>query len=467
MKNISRRNFIRSTGVVAAGAMIIPNIISCSSKSSTVNLAIVGVGGRGSANWHGLLTKSYNNETKQRVLNPHVKIVALCDVSTKELDKASKTLPDVPTFKDFRVMLDKMHKDIDAVIISTPDHTHFAITMAAMQLGKHVYVEKPLAHNIWQLRTLKKAAKHYGVINQLGNQGHASNGIRNVKEWYDSGLLGEVKEVHAWFSGPDFNSAYFKKPENYPPIKQVIPEDLDWDLWLGPVKNTDYNASYLPRLWRSWYGLGTGMLGDWGCHTLDAPFWALGLGSPNVIEPEFITRNPSMPTEFITDNSILRMEFPARGNKPPVTVKWYDGGLKPENRPEWLTPKLGGNGMIMVGEKMSVITGGRPNDAKIIMPNEEWDAFNKKGWDQTIARVPEQNQYKEFINAVRGEGPKPGSNFEYGASLTEMILLGVLAQRFDKRIEFDAKNMKVTNHPELNAYLKEPVRKDWAYGENL
>lgn len=467
MKNISRRNFLYSAGVVTAGAMIIPNLISCSSKNSTVNLAIVGVGGRGSSNWRGLVTESYNKEANKRVLNPHVKIVALCDVSGTELAKASELLPGVPTFKDYRVMLDSMHKDIDAVIVSTPDHTHFAITMAAMQLGKHVYVEKPLAHNIWQLRTLTKAAKHYGVINQLGNQGHASNGIRNIKEWYDSGLLGEVKEVLAWFDGPDFNGRYFGKPSSYPPAAQPIPEGLDWDLWQGPAKERPFNDCYVPRRWRSWYELGNAELGDWACHTLDAPYWALDLGSPNVVQPVHSKRNEGMPDHIITDESILRFEFPKRGNKPPVNLTWYEGGKLPENRPEWNIPKLKGSGMIMVGEKMSVMTGGRPNDARLLMPDEEWKTFKKNGWEQTIPRIPEQSQYKEFINAIRGEGPMPGSTFEYGAGLTEMALVGVMAQRFDKRIEFDAKNMKVTNHPELNAYIKEPVREGWAYGEEL
>ncbi|WP_430936250.1 Gfo/Idh/MocA family oxidoreductase [Saccharicrinis sp. 156] len=467
MKNISRRNFLRTSGAVAAGAIVLPNLVSCTKKNGIVNLAIVGVGGRGSGNWKGLITESYNKQTKERVLNPNVRVVALCDVDANILAGVSKTFPEAKTFKDFRVMLDNMHKDIDAVIVSTPDHTHFAVTMAAMELGKHVYVEKPLAHNIWQLRTLVKAAKHYGVINQLGNQGHASDGIRNVKEWYDSGILGEVKEVHAWFNGPDFKGNYFVKPDAYPPTSQPVPEGLDWDLWLGPAKERPFNKCYVPRRWRGFYELGNAELGDWACHTLDTPYWSLELGSPNVVEPILSVRNEGMPDKIVTDSSVLKFEFGQRGNKAPVTLNWYEGGEKPENRPEWLTKELGGNGMIMVGEKMSVMTGGRPNDARLIMPKEEWQAFKKKGWEQSIPRIPEQNQYKEFINAIRGEGPMPGSTFEYGAGLTEMALVGVMAQRFDKRIEFDAKNMKVTNHPELNAYIKEPVRKGWAYGENL
>ncbi|WP_075590557.1 Gfo/Idh/MocA family oxidoreductase [Labilibacter marinus] len=467
MKNISRRNFLRTSGAIAAGAVVLPNLVSCKTNIDIVNLAVIGVGGRGFANWQGLITESYNKETKERVLNPKVRIVALCDVDENILAKASKSFPDAPTYTDFRVMLNAMHKDIDAVVVSTPDHTHFAACMASMELGKHIYVEKPMAHNIWQLRTLAKAAKHYGVVNILGNQGHASDGIRNVKEWYDSGILGEVKEVHAWFNGPDFKGRYFSKPDQYPPQAQAVPEGLDWDLWLGPAQNRPFNECYVPRRWRSWYELGNAELGDWCCHTLDAPYWSLDLGSPQVVSPLHSVRNTGMPDKIVTDSSVLKFEFGKRGNKAPVNLFWYEGGKKPENRPEWLTPKLGGNGMVMVGEKMSVMTGGRPNDARLIMPKEEWKAFKAKGWEQTIPRVPEQNQYKEFINAIRGTGPMPGSTFEYGAGLTEMALVGVMAQRFDTRIEFDAANMKVTNHPELNTYIKEPVRKGWSYGENL
>ncbi len=453
---------MRSTGAIAAGTIILPNFISCSANGK-VNLAIVGVGGRGSNNW-----TSFFGKTEEERLTSNVNIVAFCDVNDAAAEKSYKAMPHVPRYKDFRVMLDEMHKDIDAVVVSTTDHTHFAVAMAAMQLGKHVFVEKPLAHNIWQLRTLVKAADYYNVIGMMGNQGHATDGIRNVKEWVDAGLLGEVKEVHAWFNGPDFRQGgYFLKPKNYPPVPQPVPEGLDWELWQGPVKERAYSPFYLPRFWRGWYDYGNAELGDWACHTLDAPFWSLNLGSPQSVDPVQAVRNEQMPNDFVTDQSQLRFEFAARGNKAPVTLNWYEGGLVPENKPEWKLEELGNNGMLMVGEKLSVITGGRPNDARLIMPKDEWDDFKNGGWEQTIPRVPEQNPYKEFISAIRGDGPMVGSTFEYGAGLTEMALVGVLAQRFNKRIEFDAPNMKVTNHPELNAYVKEPVRDGWSFGEDL
>jgi predicted dehydrogenase len=392
--------------------------------------------------------------------------VALCDVSESAAAEGFKTFPKAKRFKDFRVMFDKMADKIDAVIIATPDHVHFAATMAAMQLGKHVYVEKPLAHNIWQLRTLRKAAQHYKVITQMGNQGHATMGIRYVKEWYEAGILGNVKEVFAWFDGPAFKpTGYFLKPDNYPPKEEQIPAGLDWDLWLGPTAVRPYSHFYLPRFWRGWYEFGNGELGDWACHTLDAPFWSLDLGMP--VSVDSILRTPaSLPEGFVSDQSVLKFEFEARGNKPPVTLTWHEGGIKPENRPEWGLKELPGSGMIMVGDKISLMTGGRPNDPKLLLPEAEWQQFTKNLPKETIPRV-EGGPMAEWLRAIKGDGPMPGSNFEYSARLTEMAALGVLSQRFNTRIEYDAVNMKVTNHPEYDVFIKEPVRKGWEYGEDL
>jgi predicted dehydrogenase len=362
-------------------------------------------------------------------------------------------------------MLDKMHKEIDAVMVCTPDHSHFPAAMASMQLGKHVIVEKPLAHNIWQLRTLKKAAKHYKVVTQMANQGHATNGIRLVKEWYEAGLLGNVTEVIAWFDGPTFGpDKYFNKPASFPPAEQPIPANFDWDLWLGPAAFRPYNSVYAPKTWRSWFDFGNGELGDWCCHTLDAPFWSLDLGMPDVVEAEF--KSPVPDNGFVSDQAIIRWDFPARGNKSPVKMRWYEGGIKPEIRPEWKVEKLQGSGMIMVGDKQCLVTGGRPNEPRLLMPMPEWEVYKKNLPSPTIPRVFEENPQREWIEAIKNS-TVPGSNFDYATQLVEMALTGVLAQRFNTRIEYDAKNMKVTNHPELDAFIKEPVRNGWSYGENL
>ncbi len=449
MKNLSRRSFIVKTTAVAAGTLLLPAFTRCKGDGK-INIAIIGVGGRGKANW-----SECKNEN----------VVALCDVSETAAAEGFKTFPEAKRYKDFRKMFDEMSNQIDAVMVSTPDFTHFPAAMAAMQLGKHIYVEKPLAHNVWQLRTLRKAARHYKIITQMGNQGHTTMGIRYVKEWYEAGVLGEVKEVLAWFDGPAFTeTGYFLKPDTYPPSGEPVPEGLDWDLWLGPKENRPYSHFYLPRFWRGWYDLGNGELGDWACHTLDAPFWSLDLGMPLSVDSVF--KSPT-PEGFVSDQSILQFEFAARGNKPPVTLKWHEGGLKPENRPEWGLDELPGSGMIMVGDKVSLMTGGRPNNPKLLLPDDAWKAFTSDLPPETIPRVREEAPQAEWLAAVKGEGPLPGSNFEYSARLTEMASIGVLAQRTNSRIEYDADGMRVTNHSEYDIYIKEPVRQGWEYGEDL
>ena len=452
----TRRDFIKSASVIGAGAIFIPNLMSCS-PSGRLNIAVIGVGGQGRSNWSKLINQK----------NPkwNENIVALCDVDDNRAAEGFQAMPKAKRFKDYRVMFDQMHKEIDAVMVCTPDHSHFPAAMAAMQLGKHVIVEKPLAHNIWQLRTLRKAAKHYGVITQMANQGHATNGIRLIKEWVDAGLLGNVTEVIAWFDGPTFGpDKYFNKPESFPPAEQPAPSTLDWDLWLGPAAFRPYNSVYVPKTWRSWFDFGNGELGDWCCHTLDAPFWSLDLGMPDVIEAEFKTPVPD--NGFISDQAIIRWDFPARGNKSPVKMRWYEGGLKPEIRPEWNVEKLAGSGMIMVGDKQCLVTGGRPNEPRLLMPMPEWEAYKSKLPSQTIPRTFEENPQREWVEAIKNH-TVPGSNFDYATQLVEMSLTGVLAQRFNTRIEYDAKNMKVTNHPELDAFIREPMRKGWSYGENI
>ena len=454
--NSSRRDFLKSASVLSAGAVFIPNLMSCS-PSGRLNIAVIGVGGQGQSNWSKMINQ------KEPKWNEN--IVALCDVDDNRAAEAFAAMPKAKRFKDYRVMFDTMHKEIDAVMVCTPDHSHFPAAMAAMQLGKHVIVEKPLAHNIWQLRTLRKAAKHYNVITQMANQGHATNGIRLVKEWYEAGLLGNVTEVIAWFDGPDFGpNKYFRKPDSFPPKEMPVPAGLDWDLWLGPAAYRPYNEVYAPKTWRSWFDFGNGEMGDWCCHTLDAPFWSLDLGMPTVTETEFKTPVPD--TGFISDKAIIRWDFPARGNKVPVTMRWHEGGLKPEIRPEWKVEKLPGSGMIMVGDKHSLITGGRPNEPRLLMPMPEWEAFKSQLPAKTIPRTFEENPQREWAEAIK-HGKVPGSNFEYATQLVEMALTGVLAQRFNTRIEYDAQNMKVTNHPELDAFIREPARKGFSYGENL
>lgn len=449
MINNSRRNFLKSATAAGLGVAFIPNLLSAA-PISKLRFAVIGVGGRGSASWSKV---------------PEESLVAMCDVDETLASKGFKSRPKAKKYKDFRVMFDEMANEIDAVIIATPDHTHFPAAMAAMELGKHVLVEKPLAHNIWQLRTLKKAAKHYGVVSQMGNQGHTTNGIRLIKEWYEAGVLGEVKEVIAWQGKINFEKdGYFGKPSSFPPPVDKVPKGLDWDLWQGPAAEKPFNKLYAPRTWRGFYDYGNGKLGDWCCHTLDAPFWALDLGLPHTVTGKIT--DPVPDHSFVAEESLVTWQFGARGNKAPVTMKWYEGFEKPTPKPEWGLSKMPAGGMIMIGEKNTLYTGGRPNQPRLLMPEEEWQEFLKNAPDKTIPRVGEEQPVQEWIDAIKND-TLPGSNFDYSASLVEMAQVGVLAQRFGGTINYDAKNMKATGRPELDKYIKEPARKGWEYGENL
>lgn len=460
MNDFSRRNFLKATSVLAAGTILVPNLISCKTPGNKLNIAVIGAGGRGQDNWGALFKKTADGK---KVIEEN--IVALCDVDDERAANAFKTFPSAKRYKDFRKMFDEMGSQIDAVIVATPDHTHFPATMAAMQLGKHVYCEKPLAHNVWELRTMKKAANYYKIVSQMGNQGHTTNGIRLIKEWYDAGVLGQVKEVHAWFGPYDFRPGnYWTKPDSYPPSSQPVPPTLDWNLWEGPAADRPYNKVYVPKAWRGFYDFGNGLLGDWGCHTLDGPFWSLDLGKPESATAD--VPNPVPDHSFIPDESVITIKFPARGDKEPVALVWHEGGSKPEIRPEWGIDKLPGTGMVMIGDKKTLITGGRPNEPRLLVSDEEMKEFLAHAPAKTIPRVGEEQPQQEWIDAIKNH-TLPGSNFNYAAELTEMILVGVLAQRFATHLEYDAQNMKLTNRPDLDVYLKEPVRDGWSFGENL
>lgn len=447
----TRRRFLTANTALAAASWIAPRFALGSpgpSASSRINLACIGAGGRGALNIQALANEN---------------IVALCDVDDHNAAETFKAHPKAKRFRDFRRMFDSMGKEIDAVVISTPDHTHFAATMAGMELGKHVFCEKPLAHTVWEARTMKKAARHYKVVSQMGNQGHATDGIRNVKEWFDAGVLGQVNEVTAWLGAINFNSRFFRRPDAFPPAAMPVPEHLDWDLWLGPcAREVPYNPVYHPRFWRGFYGFGSGLLGDWSCHTLDAPFWALGLGMPSAVELEQSVGGSS---EFVADASTVRYEFPARGDKPPVVLHWHEGAPKPELREAWGLGEIGDSGMIMTGDKASLMTGERPDSPRLI-PNEQWLEFRKNPPPKTIPRI-KGGHYREWTDAIRGDGPEPGSNFDYGADLTEVALLGVIVQRFGGRIEYDAAAMRITNRPGLNAHFRTEAREGWRFGESL
>jgi predicted dehydrogenase len=417
MTHPSRRQFLR-TAAISAGATAIPGFAigkPGASANSKLNVAVVGAGGMG-----GMAVGFAAREH----------FVAMCDVDEARAGKAFKKHPDVPRFTDFRVMLDKLGKEIDAVAISTPDHTHFAPAMAAMEVGKHVFIQKPLAHDIWQCRTLRKAAKHYKVITQMGNQGHTFEGMHRIKEWVDAGIIGDVKEVITWTNRP--NPPWFIPPETFPPKG-------------GPAPST---------------------LGDIGCHTFDAPFWVLGLGSPTKVEVE--RKDPPGPG-FISMGSVVTYQFPARGSKPPVTLKWYEKGYEVPKPKRWEDGKKldGGGGMYMEGTKETLYHGGmRPNSPQLTPSDRYKEMRGDLGKIEKLPKI-EGGPIGEWFSAIKGDIKAPGSNFDYAAPLTEMVLLGALAQRTGKTIEWDAENMKVKGQPEMDGLLKETAMEGWRYGEKL
>lgn len=444
----TRREFL-GTGVAATALSGFSIGRAGAAANSKLNMAVVGVSGMG-----GYALREAANEN----------LVAMCDVDENRAGGAFKKHGGVPKFKDFRVMMDKMGDEIDAVSISTPDHTHYAAAMAAMERGKHVFVQKPLAHNIWQVRRLAQAAKHYKVVTQMGNQGHTFEGMRRIKEWVDAGVVGDVKEVITWTNRP--NAPWFVPPGEFPAKVEDVPGTLDWDLWQGPTKARAYSPHYVPVKWRGWWDYGCGALGDIGCHTFDAPFWVLGLGLPTKVE---VDRIDPPGDGFIPMGSVVTYHFPARGEKPPVVMKWYEKGYEVPKPKRWDESKAlpGGGGMYMEGTKETLFHEGMRPTSPRLTPNERF--MEKKKDLAKIERTPSlgNGPIQEWYNAIKGDIPKPGSSFEYASPLTEVVLLGALAQRTGKTIEWDAENMTVKGQPELDELIKEPAREGWSFGENL
>jgi hypothetical protein len=389
-------------------------------------------------------------------------IVAVCDVDEDYAGKVFDSYPQAKKYTDFRKMLEKQ-KEIDAVVVATPDHTHAVISMMAIKMGKHVYCQKPLTHSVYEARMLTEAARKYKVATQMGNQGHSGEGIRLVCEWIWDGAIGEVCEVHAWTNRPVWPQG-IDRPKDVPPV----PAALDWDLWLGPAPQRPYHPSYLPFNWRAWWDFGTGALGDMACHVLDPVFWALKLGYPKAVEAchsydvrEMWKRADN--TETYPRASIVRYEFPARGGMPPVRLKWYDGGMLPP-RPEELEPSRQidkkGSGVIFVGDKGKLMCG-TYGDSPRLIPESKMREYKRPA--KTLARIEGGvgGHEKNWVRACKG-GEPACSNFDYAGFLTEAVLMGNLAIRHPgMRLNWDGENMRVTNLPEANEYVRREYREGW------
>jgi predicted dehydrogenase len=435
-KTVSRREFIRTASLASAATLAFPYVMrgqQGQSPSDKLNIACCGVGGRGADAVAGLASQN---------------LVAFCDVDDAKAAATFKLHPEIGSdrrFKDYRVMLDKLGSQIDAVTVSTPDHMHFPIAMAALSLGKHVFVEKPLTHTISEARTLARTAREKKVATQMGNQGHAGDGCRTLKEWVDAGVLGDVTEVHSWTDRPIWPQGV--NAPDHTKMMPVVPGTLDWNLWLGVAAQREYDPAYLPFTWRGYWDFGTGALGDMGCHILDGAFYALDLKSPTHVEAISARQ-----TEISAPKaSMVTYTYPARGSMVPLKLTWYDGGLQPPLPPEWDSAKaFPQNGSLIVGSKATVLAD-TYYDHVVIIPDAKMAAMTPSLPAKTIPRVG-MTHFMEWVRACKG-GVPAGSNFDYSSGLAEVALLSNLAIRARRPIEWDAAAMRVTNYPDANRFL--------------
>ena len=442
-KRISRRNFMGSAAAAAAFTIVPRHVIGGTgykSPSDKLNIAGIGAGGMGASN-----IKACRNEN----------IVALCDVDDEQAEETFEEFPKAKKYRDFRKMLEKQ-RDIDAVIVATPDHTHAVASMMAIRMGKHVYCQKPLTRTIYESRKLTEAAREAKIATQMGNQGHSREGVRSICEWIWDGAIGSVREVDVWTNRPIWLQSI------YPPREKArVPRTLDWDLWLGPAPDRPYHPCYLPFSWRGWWDFGCGALGDMACHILDPVNWALKLGyptsveasSPRIYSQRGIIKNTLEETAPLA--SIVRYEFPARGNMPPVKMTWYDGGLMPA-LPEKLEPKQRSGGVIFVGDKGKLMCGTYGNNPRLI-PDMKMKEYKQP--PVTLPRIIGSHE-QNWIDACKG-GEPACSNFNYAGPFTEMVLLGNLAIRVGEKLYWDGEKMEVTNLPEANEYLRTLYREGW------
>jgi len=443
---LTRRDFI-GTAASATAFMIVPrHVLGGSGETAPgekLNIACIGVGGKGFDNVRNVSTEN---------------IVALCDVDMKRAADAFEMFPNTKRYSDFRRMLDKEARNIDAVVVSTPDHVHIPASVMAMRMGKHVYCEKPLGHNIHEVRLATEVARTSRVATQMGNAGHSSSSYRTAVMLIKAGTIGEVKEVHAWceneWENPprvvtDDGALSFgdQQPKEAPPV----PEHLEWDLWLGPAPVRPYHPAYHPLHWRGWWDFGNGRLGDMGCHLIDLPFSALDLKYPLTVE----TEGPRHVGRQVAPRWLIaKWTFPRRGNLPPVEIMWYDGNQRPKllkdvkppdsNWP-WYVAFVGTDGMLIAGMERFKL-----------YPEDKFVGVKRP---QLFPRGI--NHIQEWITACK-TGSSTGTNFGYSGPLTETVLLGTVAYRAGEKISWGAKNLKITNNPQAERFIRrEKYREGW------
>jgi len=440
--HISRRGFL--TNSLQAGCLVIgfPAILSARSPGSKLNIAVIGAGGRGAANL-----------AKMKAEN----VVALCDVNSTYLAKAASSFPKAKTFRDFRLLYDRVLNDIDAVVVSTTEHTHAFATLPALKARKHVYCEKPLTRDVHEARIITEAAREAGVATQLGTQIHAGNNYRRVVELIRAGAVGTVREVHVWVSrawglqspeeaaaNGDIVSVQDRPRESMPP-----PPDVDWDLWIGPAPYRPYNDVYLPGpKWYRWWDFANGTMSDLGSHWIDLPFWALGLKTPSTIRAE----GPPPHPELAPASMKAHYTYEATGSHPALTLTWYQGKYKPdiwtENRiPQWK------NGVLFVGDKGMLLS---DYGKHVLLPEEEFKDYKRP--PETIP--PSLGHHEEWIHACKTGDPTT-CRFDYSGPLTEANHLGNVAYRAESLLRWDAEKMQIPNAPSAERFLGREYRKGW------
>jgi predicted dehydrogenase len=465
--SVSRRKFIQQASV-AGSFFIVPRHVlgrGFIAPSDKLNIAAVGAGGKGASDIFNASNNGKNN------------VVALCDIDWRQAAKSIERFPKAAQYQDFRLMLEK-EKSIDAITISTPDHTHATIAMAAMQLGKHVYVQKPLTHNIFEARTLTKAANQYKIVTQMGNQGASGAGTKQFVKWFEEGKIGKVHTLHIFTNRPVWPQG-IPIPKN----KVEVPKDLAWDLFIGPASPVEYHPGYHPFKWRGWWNFGTGALGDMGCHLFDAPFRALGLGYPTEVECSVgavYTRDwtPEWIPEGCPPSSVVQLKFDkTKKNDVPVTMTWADGGIRPFHH-EWIpadeTLSNSGSGVMMVGEKGVMLCEEYGNNPRIFMKGGE--KLTMKWQEEAMPENGHQFAWTEACKAGFGSKEQKAlvSNFDFAGPLTESILMGNLAIRSyemrnakneqdgRKKLLWDGANMRITNFDAANQFVKREYRAGWS-----
>lgn len=434
-RQTTRREFVQQTTAASAAwwAATSTGYTQERAKIEQINFACIGVGGKGSSDSDSA--------------GKHGNVVAICDVDENSLRKKAARFKNAKTFNDYREMLDTMGDKIDAVTVSTPDHSHAPAAAMAMRMGKAAFCQKPLTWSVKEARTLRELAAEKGVATQMGNQGTSESGLREAVEVIRSGAIGDVTELHIWTNRP-----IWPQGTGRPAGSQPVPSHVHWDLFLGPAQERPYHSAYHPFKWRGWLDFGTGALGDMACHTANMAVMALELFDPKTIEADSsgIVENETFPKW-----SEIKFEFGARGNLPPCSLTWYDGGKKP---PAALLQgeKQASSGSLLVGTKGSLYS---PNDygaAYVLLPRKQYMDYKKP--DPSIPRSP--GHFTEYANAIKG-GPAAMSNFGYAGRLTETILLGNAALRAGEKLEWDATKMEFTNAPSANQYLHREYREGW------